>query len=162
MWSERKQSDVNRADPSSARPEVPPFRPEVSAATSRGGANPPNVAVIGKGMVIKGQVRSAEHMHIDGEIDGSLYLAGFDLAVTAQARVRGDVTAREVDVAGVIEGNVEAAKRIMVRRGGRLIGDLKTASITIEDGAYFKGKIEIVNAELQVPGNVQQMSAAAV
>lgn len=95
-------------------------------------------------------------MHVDGEIDGSLYLAGFDLTVTAEARVRADVTAREVDVAGVIDGNVDATKKITVRRGGRLLGDLKTPGIVIEDGAYFKGKIEIVNSETR-----EQTPAAA-
>ena len=105
--------------------------------------------MIGKGMVIKGQVRSAEHMHVDGEIEGGLHLAGFDLTVTAGARVRADVAAREVDVAGVIEGNVDATKKITVRRGGRLLGDLRTPGIVIEDGAYFKGKIEIVNSEVR-------------
>jgi cytoskeletal protein CcmA (bactofilin family) len=59
------------------------------------------------------------------------------------------VAAREVDVAGVIDGNVDATKKITVRKGGRLLGDLRTPGIVIEDGAYFKGKIEIVNSEVQ-------------
>ena len=146
MWSERKQPDAARPDVSSARPETLSARTDASNAPRTGGTQG-STAIIGKGMVIKGQVRSAEHMHVDGEIDGSLYLAGFDLTVTAEARVRADVTAREVDVAGVIDGNVDATKKITVRRGGRLLGDLKTPGIVIEDGAYFKGKIEIVNSE---------------
>jgi cytoskeletal protein CcmA (bactofilin family) len=107
-----------------------------------------SVAVIGTGMRIQGEIRSGEHVHVDGEIDGILHLAGYDLTVTAQARVRADVTAREADIAGVLEGNIDATKRITVRKGGRLLGDLRTPGILIEDGAYFKGQIEIVNSQL--------------
>jgi cytoskeletal protein CcmA (bactofilin family) len=116
-------------------------------------AEPASVAVIGKGMVIKGQIRSGEHMHISGEIDGSLYLAGYDLTVTAESKVRADVTAREVDVSGSIQGNVDATRKITVRKGGKLIGDLRTPGIVIEDGAYFKGNIEIVTREPRKQGD---------
>ncbi len=117
------------------------------AAESRG------VAVIGKGMVIKGQIKSGEHMHIAGEIDGSLYLAGYDLTVTAESKVRADVTAREVDISGSIQGNLDATRKITVRKGGKLIGDLRTPGIVIEDGAYFKGNIEIVTREARQNGD---------
>lgn len=86
-------------------------------------------------------------MHVAGEIDGSLHLAGYDLTVTADARVRADVAAREVDISGSIQGNVDATRKITVRKGGKLIGDLRTPGIVIEDGAYFKGNIEIVTRE---------------
>ena len=117
-----------------------------AAADSRG------IAVVGKGMIIKGQIRSAEHMHIAGEIDGSLYLAGCDLTVTADSKVRADVTAREVEISGSIQGNVDASRKITVRKGGKLIGDLHTPGIVIEDGAYFKGNIEIVTREAREDG----------
>jgi cytoskeletal protein CcmA (bactofilin family) len=55
--------------------------------------------------------------------------------------------AREVDVLGSVNGDVEASKKITIRKGGRLVGDLRTPGIVIEDGAYFKGKIEIVNTD---------------
>jgi len=142
MWSDRRQQNV-------PEPEASPMRPDSAAGSNRLKAEPANVAVIGKGMVIRGQIRSAEHMHVDGEIDGTLNLAGYDLTVTAHARIRADVSAREVDIAGVIDGNVDATKKITVRKGGRLLGDLRTPGIVIEDGAYFKGKIEIVNSQLR-------------
>jgi cytoskeletal protein CcmA (bactofilin family) len=118
-----------------------------SAADSQG------IAVIGKGMIIKGQIRSGEHMHIAGEIEGSLHLAGYDLTVTAESRVHANVTAREVDISGSIQGNVDATRKITVRKGARLIGDLRTPGIVIEDGAYFKGNIEIVTRGAQENGD---------
>ncbi|MBV9085708.1 MAG: polymer-forming cytoskeletal protein [Acidobacteriaceae bacterium] len=136
MWSERKQDDAARPDAS-------------ANSVSRRPAQSRNVAVIGKGMVIRGQIRSAEDIHVDGEIDGTLHLPGFDLTIGPQGIVRADVSAQEVDVAGVIHGNVDATRKISVRKGGRLLGDLRTPGIVIEDGAYFKGKIEIVNSAMR-------------
>ena len=86
-------------------------------------------------------------MHIAGEIEGSVDLAGYDLTVTADSRVRADVKAREVEIAGSIQGNVVATRKITVRTGGKLIGDLRTPGIVIEDGSYFKGNIEIVTGD---------------
>ncbi len=158
MWSDRKQED-------SARPERVLDRPDpVLSRTSRAAGESSNGAVIGKGMVIRGQIRSGEHIHVDGEVDGNLQLPGFDLTVSAQARIRADVSAREVETSGVIEGNVDATKKITIRRGGRLLGDLRTPGIVIEDGAYFKGKIEIVGSDTRedaVPAS-QSLKKAAV
>lgn len=145
MWSDRKPQDL-------ARPNPPDNR------TVRGTGESPNVAVIGKGMIIRGQVRSGEHIQVDGEIEGGLQLPGYDLTVGAQGRVRADVAAREVEVAGIIDGNVDATKKITVRKGGRLLGDLRTPGIVIEDGAYFKGKIEIVNSEALQGANAMDQS----
>jgi len=136
MWSDRKPQDL-------AKSNAPDNR------TSRGPVEPIHVAMVGRGMIIRGQVRSGEHIQVDGELEGGLQLPGYDLTVGAQGRVRADVAAREVDVAGIIDGNVDATKKITVRKGGRLLGDLRTPGIVIEDGAYFKGKIEIVNSDVQ-------------
>jgi cytoskeletal protein CcmA (bactofilin family) len=108
-------------------------------------------------MVIKGQIRSAEHMHIAGEIDGSLDLAGYDLTLTAQSKVHADVSAREVDISGIINGNVNATRKITIRTGGQLIGDLRTPGIVIEDGSYFKGNIEIVTRQTRQDGDESEV-----
>jgi len=121
-----------------------------------------SVAVIGTGMRIQGEIRSGEHVHVDGEIDGTLHLAGYDLMVTAQARVRANVTAREADIAGVLVGNIDATKKVTVRKGGRLLGDLRTPGILIEDGAYFKGKIEIVTNQIGEEPAIVAASSATV
>ncbi|HEY7303838.1 MAG TPA: polymer-forming cytoskeletal protein [Bryobacteraceae bacterium] len=145
MWSDRKPQDLAKPNPPDSR-------------TARGFAESTNLAVIGRGMIIRGQVRSGEHIQIDGEVEGGLQLPGYDLTVGAQGRVRADVAAREVEVAGIIDGNVDATKKITVRKGGRLLGDLRTPGIVIEDGAYFKGKIEIVNSETQASANEASQS----
>jgi cytoskeletal protein CcmA (bactofilin family) len=153
MLSDRKlQEDSPKTAPTLVKPEAPVSEARVETAGRIATAESRGAAIIAKGMVIKGQIRSAEHMHIAGEIDGSLDLAGYDLTVTAESRVRADVIAREVDVAGVIQGNVDATRKITVRTGGKLIGNLRTPGIVIEDGSYFKGNIEIVTRETRQDG----------
>src|SRR4051812_18391287 len=116
MWSDPKpQEDSPRTPPSVVKPEAPVSEAHLERAGRAATAESRDVAIIAKGMVIKGQIRSAEHMHIAGEIDGSLDLAGYDLTVTAESKVRADVTAREVDIAGIVQGNVAATRKITVR-----------------------------------------------
>jgi len=154
MWSDRKPpEDSPRTTPTAAKPETPVTESRTERARPVATAESQHVTTITKSMVIKGQIRSAEHMHIAGEIDGSLDLAGFDLTVTANSKVRANVVAREVDVEGIINGNVNATRKITVRTGGKLIGDLRTPGIVIEDGSYFKGNIEIVTREARQDGN---------
>jgi cytoskeletal protein CcmA (bactofilin family) len=154
MWSDRKQpEDSSRTTTPLVRPEAPVSEGPLASPGLAAAPEGRGVAVIGKGMVIKGEIRSGEHVHVAGEVDGSLYLAGFDLTVTADSRVHANVTAREVDISGSIQGNVDATRKITVRKGGNLIGDLRTPGIVIEDGAYFKGSIEIVTREARRNGD---------
>src|SRR3954452_22025541 len=153
MSSDRNpQADSPRTGLKMDRPGAPVPEAHIEGTGRIATAESRGVAVIGKGMIIKGQIRSTEHMHIAGEIDGSLDLAGYDLPVTPDSKVRANVAAREVDIAGSIQGNVEATRKITVRTGGKLIGDLRTPGIVIEDGSYFKGNIEIVNRETRPDG----------
>lgn len=138
MWSDRKQEPVKFSPSLDVKAEAVPQR-----VTS----SPLGITIIGKAMVIRGQIRSREDLHVDGQVDGSLDVANCRLTVGTSGRVGAGATAREVDVLGSINGDVEASKKITIRKGGRLVGDLRTPGIVIEDGAYFKGKIEIVNTE---------------
>lgn len=106
-----------------------------------------NVAVIGQGMIIRGQVTSKESLHIDGELEGSLQMSEGRLTVSRNGKLGANVTAREIELMGVVRGNLEASSKITIRKGARLIGDLRAPGIVIEEGAYVKGKIEIINSE---------------
>src|SRR5206468_4700165 len=100
---------------------------------TRGGAS------IGKSVTIKGQIFSREDLIVDGEIEGAIELNDHRLTVGPNGRVRAGIKAREIVVLGSIDGNVEALDKIDIRKDAKLIGDIKTARIIIEDGAYFKG-----------------------
>jgi cytoskeletal protein CcmA (bactofilin family) len=153
MWNNKRKEEVYT--PKAVTPP-PPVAPEpkkeaspVSTApirteteTARGGA-----ASIGKSVTIKGQIFSREDLIVDGEIEGAIELNDHRLTVGPNGRVRAGIKAREIVVLGAIEGNVEALDKIDIRKDAKLVGDIKTARIVIEDGAYFKGSIDIVKAE---------------
>ena len=117
------------------------FEPE-----SRGSSNS-NSASIGKAVKIVGQIFSKEDLFVDGEIEGTVEALEHKLTIGPNGIVRAGVKAREVVALGSISGNVEAADKIEIRKEAKLIGDIRTARIIIEDGAYFKGSIDIVKPE---------------
>jgi len=102
-------------------------------------------AVIGEGMVIKGSIYSKQDLFVDGEIEGVLIVENSTLTVGPHGRVAANARAREVDIHGVVTGNVECTGKTVIRASGRLVGDIRAAGIVIEDGAGFKGRVEIVN-----------------
>lgn len=108
---------------------------------------PAGSATIGKAVMIKGQIFSREDLIIDGEVEGTVEAQDHRVTVGPNGKVQAGVKAREIVVLGSIHGNVEAADKIDIRKDARLVGDIKTARIVIEDGAYFKGSIDITKSE---------------
>ena len=100
-------------------------------------------ARLGASLHVKGEITGNEDLHIDGSVEGLVQLEDRKLTVGASARVTADIIAREVVVYGSVKGNLRARDRIEIKKDGSVIGDLTTARIMIEDGAYFKGSIEI-------------------
>jgi cytoskeletal protein CcmA (bactofilin family) len=119
-------------------------------------------ASIGKSVTIKGQIFSREDLVVDGEIEGAIELNEHRLTVGPNGRVRAGIKAREIVVLGTIDGNVEALDKIDIRKDAKLVGDIKTARIIIEDGAYFKGSIDIVRNETPKPAAPRPQAVAAV
>lgn len=115
---------------------APPAPPATAVAAQRSTS-------IGRTVTIKGEIRSEEDLLIDGRVEGRLDVGRNRLVVGPNGEVRAAIGAREVDVHGVVNGNVEATDRIILRKNSKLVGDLKMASVVIEDGAYFKGSIDI-------------------
>jgi cytoskeletal protein CcmA (bactofilin family) len=165
MWNKRKEDEYT---PKAAAPPSPsaPSK-EVMSTAPVPSYHPPErgMAVIGKTVLIKGQVMSREDLTIDGEVEGSVELQENRLTVGPHGKLQAGVKAREVIVLGTVHGNVETSDKIEIRKDARLVGDLKTARIVIEDGAYFKGSIDIIKPELAKatppPKNVQQATAAS-
>jgi cytoskeletal protein CcmA (bactofilin family) len=104
-------------------------------------------ATIGKAVMVKGQIFSREDLVIDGEVEGTVEAQEHRVTVGPNGKVQASVKAREIVVLGTIHGNVEAAEKIDIRKDARLVGDIKTVRIVIEDGAYFKGSIDIQKTE---------------
>ena len=103
-------------------------------------------ARLGATLHVKGEITGNEDLAIDGSVEGLVQLEDRKLTVGASARLTADIIAREVVVYGNVKGNLRARDRIEIKKDGSVIGDLTTARIMIEDGAYFKGSIEIDKA----------------
>src|SRR5580693_7435209 len=98
---------------------------------------------LGSSLHVKGDIIGTEDLLIDGSVEGLIQLGERKLTVGRTAKVTADINARDVVVYGYVKGNVSAKGRVEIRRDGSVIGDLTTAQIMIEDGADFKGSIEI-------------------
>ena len=104
-------------------------------------------ATIGKAVKVVGQVYSKEDLFVDGDLEGTVEALEHKLTVGPNGTVHADVKASEVAVLGSLQGDVEVTDKIEIRKDAKLVGNIKTARILIEDGAYFKGGIEVVQAE---------------
>lgn len=102
-------------------------------------------------MQVKGDIVSREDLYLDGEMEGKIEMSQHRLTIGPNAKIHAGIRAREVEIQGVVNGNVEAGDRVILRKNARLTGDLKMASIVIEDGAFFKGSIDITQQQTQKP-----------
>src|SRR5215813_10793121 len=169
MWNNKKRED--EYSPKAVAPPPPVQTPEIPKKEGPPLSTAPirtpelestrGAASIGKSVTIKGQIFSREDLIVDGEIEGAVELNEHRLTVGPNGRVRAGVKAREIVVLGTIDGNVEALDKIDIRKDAKLVGDIKTARIIIEDGAYFKGSIDIVRSEQPKPAQPRPQAAAA-
>ena len=114
-------------------------------------------ARLGSSLHVKGEISGDEDLHIDGTVEGAVQLGEGKLTVGATANVTADIIAREVVVCGNVKGIVRVKGKIEIKKDGSVIGDLTTAQIIIEDGAYFKGSIEIDRtADKETDNNVSR------
>lgn len=125
-----------------------------TAPTSGGFAN------IGKTVVIKGEISGNEDMYVDGQIEGSVQLLGNSLTIGPNGRIHASVAAKNVTVGGSLEGDIKATERTEMRKSAVVNGDVQTRRIAIEEGAFFKGKLEILT-ESKSPAAGAGASAAA-
>ena len=101
-------------------------------------------ATIGRSIILKGELSANEDLVIEGQFDGTVNLQDHCLTIGANGKVKAEIQARQVVIYGTVNGNVSARDKIDVRRTGNVTGDLTSASISIEEGAYFKGSIDII------------------
>jgi len=134
---ERPSMPVPSAPPTMA--SEPPVAPRPATATT----TTADQATIGKSLVIKGEVTGSESLYIDGRVEGSISLAGNRVTIGRNGVVAANINAREIVVLGKVRGNLTASDRVDIRSDGSLTGDVVAARISIEDGAYFKGGIDI-------------------
>jgi cytoskeletal protein CcmA (bactofilin family) len=106
-------------------------------------------ALIGQTVRIHGEIYAKDEIHLDGEVTGSVQ-SDLRLTIGEKGKAEATILAAEVVIGGTVIGNVEATRRIVLRKGAHLVGDVKTAGIVIEDGAYFRGGIDITQVAVAV------------
>ncbi|MBV8706074.1 MAG: polymer-forming cytoskeletal protein [Acidobacteriaceae bacterium] len=166
MWSKRTQDELPQrpekpagAPPASAVPSTEPPRRETNTMSSPSRVFDPEPistrstgpAALGKNVTIKGQIFAREDLTIDGEVEGTVECQEHRLTIGPNARVQAGLKAREIIIHGSIQGNVDATDKIDIKKEAKLVGDIKTSRIVIEDGAYFKGSIDISKAVVNKP-----------
>ncbi len=164
MWNRRKEESPTPSTSSQppapstlAREGIPlstlPARnpdyesPGAAGASVSSSAMSGRSASIGKSVVIKGQLFAREDLFIDGEIEGTVEMLENRITVGPNGKIVAGIKAREIVVLGTIHGNVEASEKIEIRKDAKLVGDIRTVRIVIEDGAFFKGSIDIAKPE---------------
>ena len=121
--------------------------PTAVESAARSAVTASDQAIISKGLVITGEITGSESLFIDGKIEGSINLPGNRVTVGRNGKVAASINAREIVVMGKVRGNVSATDRVDIRAEGALTGDVAAARISIEDGAFFKGGIDIRKLE---------------
>jgi cytoskeletal protein CcmA (bactofilin family) len=148
-----QDSSPSYSTPSASSAPVSSSRP--STPTAR------NMSVLGAGIEIKGQISGSEDLQIDGKVEGPIRLNGQKLTVGTTGKLHSEISAREVVVHGSVTGNLQTTDRVEIRKDASVVGDVKAARISVEDGAHFKGKIEIERGHKSGSSGASSGSSAA-
>ncbi len=165
MWNRSKKETEETASRTSAQPssdfgrEAIPTSPYATRQSEYAATR--SAAVIGKSLVITGQIRGQEDLVIDGRLDGDVELPEHRLTIGATGHLQGNVRAREIVILGTVQGNLEASERVEIKRNAKVIGDLKAQRPVIEDEAYFKGSVETIRVDSPKPAAKPQAAATA-
>jgi cytoskeletal protein CcmA (bactofilin family) len=148
MWKPNQTGPTSPATPEPARPTPPASNFDAATARPAAPVSTPAAAsgeqaTIGKSLFVKGEVTGSESLYVDGKVEGTISLPGNRVTVGRNGQVAANITAREVVVLGKVRGNIQASDRVDIRSEGSLTGDVAAARISIEDGAFFKGGIDI-------------------
>lgn len=120
-----------------------------------------DVGHIGKSVQIRGELTGSEDLYLDGEVEGTIDLRDHSLIIGPNGKIKAAITARDLVVHGKVEGNITAAGRVELRKSCTLVGDVSTQRIVIEDGAFFKGAIDIKEKDFKSEPRKPQVSAAS-
>ena len=152
MWKPNQPGSNTPPTPEPQRPATTPPTPPSYEASASGTVRPPagtpavpsgEQATIGKSLIVKGELSGSESLYIDGKVEGAINLPGNRVTVGRNGQVAANIMAREIVVLGKVRGNCQASDRVDIRSEGSLTGDVIAARISIEDGAFFKGGIDI-------------------
>ena len=125
-----------------------------------------NAMAIGASIHIKGDVTGDEDLVIQGHVDGTINLKGHNVTISKSAKVKANIDAKQIIVEGELAGDMNGDEKVIIRETGNVHGNIIAPRVTLEDGAMFKGSIEMEPRQLQTasnqrPGNIQQNKESA-
>lgn len=142
MFDKRKDNEISQAstpvEPLSNQPTTETF-------------NTRSAAVIGQTITIKGSVTGDENLTIEGTVEGSIDLPNHDLTIGQSGQVTADLNANTIKVDGQVGGDINGAEKVVITKSGKVKGNIVAPRVTLEDGAKFKGSIDMDPGESAKP-----------
>jgi cytoskeletal protein CcmA (bactofilin family) len=123
-----------------------PVPPQITSKAGSDLSDGPSVnenVIIGKSIVVKGELRGSEDLTIEGQVEGKITLKQHVLTIGTHGRIRAQVIAKSVVVLGEVIGNIEATEKVAIRNDGTVEGDIKAPRVAIAEGAKFRGGIDM-------------------
>ena len=149
MFNKRKAPEPPPLEPSPVRKEADPVVTQTADATrSAVTSNSRNTAMIGASIKIKGEISGEENLQIDGQVEGRVELTQHDLTVGETGIVTADLNARTIKIHGNVTGDIQGSEMVVVSKTGKVLGNIVAPRVTLEDGAQFKGSIDMSPAEV--------------
>ena len=165
MWkSSRREDEVSTPNKETTPPSFK-STPAPSSATETplgDSVQSQGTAILGKSLVVKGEISGNEALVVDGEVEGSITLHGQRLTVRPNGRIHGDIEASHVILHGRLEGNIQASERVELFKSASFTGDISTPRISIEEGAFFNGKLDIKKPEIALMTETKPWPAGAI
>lgn len=137
MWKKGEGEDIGVPDSAPPRPMPNP------SSTDRTVRTPREEAIIGPSITIRGDVTGDEDLTIQGRIEGTVTLKQHNVAVGPEGKVDASIHARMVTVEGEVKGDLHGKEQVVLRKTARVQGNIQAPRVTLEDGASFRGGIDM-------------------
>ena len=148
MW---KKPFTERQEPQTA-PQAEPVRTR----------NSKERALVGPSITITGGLAGEEDVIIQGRVEGTIDFKGYSVTIGEHGRVKADIHAREICVEGSLEGNLFGQERVELRASGRVIGNIESARVVMQDGAIFKGSIDMSKRQAAGSGETHKEALSKI
>ncbi len=165
MWWEKKPRTESPPNPEPVpapkpTPTVETPMPEPIAKTPTPPTPGPQQTFLGRSVAVRGQFSGNENLLVEGQVEGTITLEDHTVTVGTNGQVKAEIHARQVIVLGAVTGNITAQEKVEIRRSGHVVGDILSGAVAIEEGAYFKGSIEILREGEREAARAASASAA--
>jgi cytoskeletal protein CcmA (bactofilin family) len=161
MFERGRKDEASGGQDFNARQDA--WQPAGSGSGSREVAASRDVAVIGRSIHISGDLRGEEDLRIEGDVKGTIQLRNSNLTIGKEGKIHADIYAKSVTVDGLMEGDLYGSERVSIRANARVHGNVTAPRVSLEEGARFKGSIEMDTEAVEAAfGKGQSVKPAAV